>query len=120
MKIRNPHPRYTHDCDHCKYLGSITFPAPHRETMVSGEEKRWTETFAADLYVCVGQPRADKSDGTIIARWASEGSHYASSDASTIREHYMRSELSTMGPALIAGYWFAVAARHITHLEVKR
>lgn len=97
-------PRYKHDCDACKWVGSIDYPAPHSDNTAPIRH--------ADLYVClqsIGGP-------SCIARFSSEGSDYASMAESLIRSAYLprlASDdlplMSTSGPALIASYFFAKA-----------
>lgn len=53
-----PAPRYTHDCDACKYLGVY---------------------LDYDLYYCGGDP-------TVVARYGDEGSEYTSSMISLLTE----------------------------------
>ena len=54
---------HTHDCDGCEYLGTIDGPDPYS----CGELRVW------DLYHC-----AKCDEGTVIARYGSEGSQYCS------------------------------------------
>ena len=93
--------KFQHNCEVCEYLGTITYPAPHRK-----DGKDYTEQKSADLYCCAGEIMG----ASIIARHGSNGSDYASCPASIIRTNYLKmNEFSTCGPALIAGYYFACA-----------
>lgn len=106
--------RYEHDCSRCALVGTVLFPAPHRL-----EGRSWTEPCAADLYCC-GSEGDGEMGPSILARTSSKPSDYASAPASIIRDNYMKAEQSTMGPALVAGYWFAVAAGLVKHEEQGR
>lgn len=68
-------PRYTHDCDSCKFLGE------HREY---------------DLYYCA---RCD--EGTVIARYSSDGPGYASIPVALLTEEVQASY--NKGPHYAAG-----------------
>ena len=102
--------RYIHDCLCCTYLGSVSYPAPHNT-----EEKEWTEEKYAELYCCTAGRYEPAIGRTIIARFSSKGSDYASSPHTLIAKGYHQNEQSTSGPALIAAYWFAVAKKLIEH-----
>lgn len=52
-------PKFVHDCDRCTFLGGATCPETQAE---------------ADLYYCPNPC----FEGTIIARWSSEGDNYSS------------------------------------------
>ncbi len=100
-------PRYTHDCDKCQWLGSITYPAPH----FTEERGTYHVMRNADLYVCISG--TSHLDTSVIARFSSRGSDYASSPVALMprREPIpdMKGRLgySTSGPALNTAYDFA-------------
>lgn len=99
-------PHYQHDCDQCVWLGSITFPAP----LSTGQ----APLTNADLYYC---ERCD--GGTVIARFSSKGSNYASCPVNIIEQSYLprlavHNQMSTACPALIVGYLFGIAKKLIT------
>lgn len=94
---------FTHDCDRCVLVGSITYPAPMWNGQVKTQSMR-----RADLYCCPEQALG----ADIIARFSDEGSDYSSMPASMIRDHFLslgNKEYATSTPALIAGYVFAKA-----------
>lgn len=105
MKARQAKPRFQHDCDACQFLGHVYYPGP----LITGE----SPLRHADLYFC---KQADAAMGsTVIARFSSKGSDYASTPVRILEGHYLKSaaqgHLSTSGPALIAAYYFAKAKR---------
>lgn len=102
-------PFFTHDCQKCDYLGSITFPARY----INKEGKEYTKPQEADLYCC-GSEKSHEGK-SIIARFSSEGGDYASSPSQIIKRHYFNDSLATGTTALIAGYWFSVSKGLITH-----
>lgn len=101
MLAKNAKPRYTHDCDKCTFLGSVTYPGP----LADGT----TPLRNADLYYCTNSIEG----GTVIARESSEGSEYASVPTKILEDHYLKmskvGHFSTSAPALIAAYFFAKA-----------
>lgn len=106
-------PQFTHDCEKCDYLGSITFPAVY----LDDNDKEYTKQKAADLYCCLAknQSKGEAENKTIVARFSDEGADYASAPNDIIKKHYFRNDLATATGALIAGYWFAVSKKHINH-----
>lgn len=101
-------PRYKHDCDSCQFLATIYYPAPHYNSdAADGKASVYHVHKHADLYFC-------KCDGgTVIARFSSKGSDYAS------RPMFIRAEdgsardsngvcgWSTAGPALATAALYA-------------
>ena len=88
--------KYQHDCEACVYLGEYGYHAP----MVEGTE--WKEV---ELYHC--KQAGSCMGGSIIARYGSKGSNYASCPVSLIRRDYLTraaGEMSTYCPAIIEGY----------------
>jgi hypothetical protein len=78
-------PRYTHDCERCRYLGRCDYPDP------------WSGAWiAADLYFC--QDTSVPRTGTCIARIGHEPDQYASAPL-YIAEQY-KPPFSTTGRAL--------------------
>lgn len=57
--MKTPTPLYVHDCDRCRYLGTIN------------SRGEW-----GDLYVCERNPT--KSERSAIFRWSDEGRDYSS------------------------------------------
>ena len=102
-------PLFEHDCPRCDYLGSTTFPARYMKP--NGSE--YTKPQQADLYCCGSENSLEGK--SIIARFSSIGSDYASSPAAIIKKHYFNDEIATATAALIAGYWFAVSKYLLTH-----
>jgi len=89
--------KYIHDCELCTFLGTITYPAPLSD--------KTAPLRNADLYHCF-----DSLGGTVIARFSSKGSNYASAPVSIVKEHYIgMREYATSTPALISAYIFAKA-----------
>src|SRR5258708_16544052 len=89
--------KYIHDCELCTFLGTITYPAALSD--------KTAPLRNADLYHCF-----DSLGGTVIARFSSKGSNYASCPASIVRHSYVGArEYSTSMPALITAYIFAKA-----------
>lgn len=102
-------PRFKHDCESCVFLGHIYYPAPHYKPDENGEYKDLYTVFKhADLYYCA---QSDSSmGGTVLARFSSEGSDYASTPIKLLLQVHQESAhagMSTAGPAIIAAYWFA-------------
>ena len=62
--------KFEHDCLACRYLGTVEGPNPYHE----GRAYTW------DLYFC-----ARSDGGTVIARYASEGSKYQSTPVSMLK-----------------------------------
>lgn len=97
-------PRYQHDCSRCQYLGTIHYPAPqYTEAKGDYTVMRW-----ADLYYC-GNCESD-CGGTVIARFSSRGSNYASCPISIIHRSIAANKIdgwSTSGPALATAVLFA-------------
>lgn len=96
-------PRYKHDCSSCEYLGSIDYPAPH----YTEPKGHYFLLKHADLYYC---SRCD--GGTVIARFSSEPSYYASSPIQYVENGNSRDVQgergwSTSGPALATALLFA-------------
>jgi len=97
------HPKYEHDCNGCQFLGGFVYDAEYAD-----EDFRKRD---ADLWFC---PKADGVlGGSIIARFSSEGSNYASAPMTVIESSYLPSEekarkgegrQSTSAPALCEGY----------------
>jgi hypothetical protein len=102
-------PFFKHDCQKCDYLGSITFPARY----INKEGNEYTKPQKADPYCCGSEKSLEGK--SIIARFSSEGSSYASSPTQIIRSHYFSNSLATATPALIAGYWFSVSKGLVRH-----
>lgn len=73
-----PDPTYKHDCDACRFLGSVTGPDPYHAKIV----KTW------DLYVCGEQLRErERALGlTVLARYSDEPSNYKSCPLSMVRD----------------------------------
>ncbi len=96
-------PHYKHDCSSCTWLGSVTYPAPLYYEDVRGLQFRMSN---ADLYFC----KAD--EGTVIARFSSQGSDYSSSPLFCFPKEPApdmqgRKGYSTSGPALQTAYLYA-------------
>lgn len=90
--------RYTHDCDECNYLGTISYPGPLSDGTAPLRN--------ADLYYCP----ANWGGGTTIARMSSKGNDYSSMPISMVASHLLvAKEMATSSPALIAAYYFAKA-----------
>ena len=90
-------PRFRHDCSGCQYLGTAHVPSPMSD---GTSPNRWY-----DFYYC---PKAD--GGSILASYASRDSAYASCMVCIIRDSYIGRDLyATACPALITGFFFAVA-----------
>jgi len=90
---------FEHDCDKCHYLGTIRYPEP-----LSTGKQVFTN---ADLYFC-----ANSYDDSLIARFSSEGSDYASCMHSLVEQGLTpdssgRKGWSTAGPALATALLFA-------------
>jgi len=93
-------PRYKHDCDDCVLVGAITYPAP----LSTGTAPMRN----ADLYYCANSDAAD--GGSVLARFSSRGSDYASVSLKILKHHYIKEDhCSTNGPALIAAWIFTKA-----------
>lgn len=93
---------FEHDCKRCIYLGSIDFPSARVSDMAE-----WTVQVKAALYIC-----EDVLGPTLIARFSSEGSDYASCPASIVKDQYLTmEEYCSSSVALIAAYYFARAKR---------
>ena len=91
-------PRFQHDCDRCKYLGSLRYLAP----MASPHPPKMKY---AELYFCP----AEVSGPSVIARFGSVGPDYASSLASLVARDVHNINQSTSGPALVTAYHLARA-----------
>jgi hypothetical protein len=105
--------RYRHDCDSCEYLGSISYPAPHYDTTRLGNEL-YHVMRNADLYFC-----AHADGGSVIARFSSKGSDYASSPYRLVEtgitpDNRGKKGWSTSGPALATALLFAKVKGLIT------
>lgn len=98
-------PRYQHDCSDCQWLGSIDYPAPHH-TKGRGD---YTVMKHADLYFCL--QCAMSIGGTVIARFSSRGSNYASMPVFLVQNSIMQKiefyDWSTEMPALKTAVMFA-------------
>lgn len=72
-------PNYTHDCDQCFFLGRMQEKVTIYPNFAVVEED-WSLVFSEDveenidLYFCTKQPTGP----TVIARYSSDGSDYAS------------------------------------------
>lgn len=62
---KTPTPLYTHDCDLCRYLGTV-------------ERIQWY-----DLYVCERSP--DAGSRSLVARYGDDGPDYTSMPASLVK-----------------------------------
>lgn len=63
--------KFKHDCEDCKFLGTITGPS------FAGKGEQ-----AYDLHYC----KNTELGGLVIARYSSQGSHYASSPISLLHK----------------------------------
>ncbi len=95
-------PKFQHDCDKCKYLGSIRYLAPMAEPYPP-------KMKYAELYFCP----AEITGPTVIARFGSQGPHYASTMVSILQRDLHAINQSTSGPALVAAYHLACAIKLI-------
>ena len=66
MTAKNPNPRFQHDCDDCKFLGTIV-------------SKYQPNAPYADLYAC--------RDNSLIARYGSDGPDYSSMPMELVQQH---------------------------------
>lgn len=90
-------PYFEHDCERCVFLGKHTYHAPH----CTEKHEEYTILTTVDLYYCPGCE--NDMGGSLIARFQSEGSEYASMPASLLlRERKrMTAQPSTHGPAML-------------------
>ena len=74
-------PRYEHDCDNCRYLGSLN----------TDEARLNPNAKVGDVYVCVShKPKVNEiHSGSLLVRWSSEPSDYGSLDLYTIAHFYL-------------------------------
>lgn len=83
-------PKYEHDCNSCRFLGSFTYDAPLAD--------RSTIQMTVDLYHCRS---SNGKKGTLLSRESDEPSDYASTMVEIVEDYEFRTAHCTSSPALI-------------------
>lgn len=74
MTAKNPNPRFQHDCDSCRFLGTIV-------------SKYQPNAPYVDLYACDDKSILKKWGPSLIARYGSDGPDYSSMPFELVQEH---------------------------------